>query len=61
MGRTGIVADVIAHAWGQSEFGAILMLDDHAAGNDKHDVTLVAPVVGDVFGAEVNEAKLNFA
>lgn len=37
------------------------MFNDDAARNDKHDVTLAAPVVGEIFGAVIHQANLNLA
>ena len=61
VGGGGFVGDMIGHAGAEGEFGAVFVLDDDLTGDDEHDVTLAAPVVGDVFAAVVHEAKLDVA
>ena len=53
-----IIPHVITDAGLDDVPHAIFVLDDEVAGYDKDDVTLVAPVIGNVAGAILHQAKL---
>ena len=53
-----IIPHVITDAWLDHVPHAIFVLDDEVAGYDIDDVTLVAPVIGNVAGAILDLPKL---
>ena len=53
------IGHMVAFTWRQVVLETMLVFDDKPACDNEDDMTLVAPVVGNVLGAVIDQAKLN--